>query len=75
MIFVWWFLVAWIVAVSLVAKEAYTNWDFMDLPGCCSTRRLAGNEEKEEQIPRFGGTPNQSQVWSLNGCGCGKFFH
>jgi hypothetical protein len=72
MLFLWFFIAWWLMAVSVMAREAYGNWDFMDLPGCCATRRV---EEEDDTIPRFGGTPNQSQVWSLNGCGCGKFFH
>ena len=61
--------------------EDYVNWDFMDLPNWCAQKRRCpscSDKDSEDMIPRFGGIPNQSQVWGLGesgGCGCSKFFH
>ena len=52
------------------SKEGYENWDFMDLPNYCPKVKTIVD------VPRFGGVPNQSQVWNIDGrCDCGKFFH
>ena len=49
-------------------KENYQNWDFMDLPDYCPKVKTIVD------VPRFGGVPNQSQVWDIDGrCNCGKF--
>lgn len=43
----------------------------MDLPDKCPMKK------KLVDTPAgFGGVPNSSQVWNLDGgCDCGKFFH
>ena len=77
-------MVLMIIMVGKRTMEGYVNWDFMDLPNWCAQQRRCsscGKEEEdaeEDMIPRFGGIPNQSQVWGLGqsgGCGCSKFFH
>lgn len=61
-----WFYLFWIVFLSLFLfsclsrrKENYKNWDFMDLPDYCPKVKTIVD------VPRFGGVPNQSQVWNL----------
>lgn len=66
------FLVALVLVLVLLlgSKENYENWDFMDLPNYCPKVKTIVD------VPRFGGVPNQSQVWNVDGrCDCGKFFH
>lgn len=69
------------VLASGMIWEKYENWDFDRLPSACLERhgrRRRLMEEEEDMIPRFGGVPNQSQVWSLGssgGCGCAKYLH
>lgn len=63
------FLLAWIVSSTFMVREA---WDFMDLPVMCSRKRVVA---EDDTVPRFGGTPNQGQVWDLNGMNCPKIFH
>ena len=63
------FFLIWIILGGIMMKE---SWDFMDLPSMCSKKRIM---TEDDTFPRFGGIPNQSQVWDLNGMGCPKIYH
>jgi len=63
------FVIIWIVLGGIFLKE---SWDFMDLPDMCSRKRV---RVEDDTFPRFGGIPNQSQVWDLNGMDCPKIYH
>lgn len=78
------FLMMWILLIAslFLGKEKYENWDFMDLPNYCGGRKRRPSSPMETEdgqvAPRFGGIPNQSQVWGIGevgGCGCAKVFH
>lgn len=64
-------LIVMIIISMMGIREGYSNWDFDDFSGLCGKKK----KMSEDNIPRFGGIPNQSQVWSLNSCGCSKIFH
>ena len=75
-ILVWILLMVWLFLV----KEGYENWDFMDLADYCGGRKRKPSSPMNnvEFAPKFGGVPNQSQVWGIGdagGCGCAKVFH
>ena len=75
-ILVWILLMVWLFLV----KEGYENWDFMDLADYCGGRKRKPSPPMNnvEFAPKFGGVPNQSQVWGIGdtgGCGCAKVFH
>jgi hypothetical protein len=75
-ILVWILLMVWLFLV----KEGYENWDFMDLADYCGGRKRKPSQPMNnvEFAPKFGGVPNQSQVWGIGdagGCGCAKVFH
>jgi len=76
-ILVWILLIVWLF---LVRKEGYENWDFMDLADYCGGRKRKPSSPMNnvEFAPKFGGVPNQSQIWGIGdagGCGCAKVFH
>jgi hypothetical protein len=75
------FIILWLILVVFAIvgtrKEAYyANWDFMDLANSCGGRKRKPSED--DFVPRFGGIPNQGEVWGIGnegGCGCSKVFH